>query len=92
MFEMVGYASLGARVQASADHYYTGKITKEDHNELQAALIASAWVAVRWSNHWRGLFQPLAKRIGKQKVIIPAIARKLLVVIWYVLSKPELDR
>jgi transposase len=89
--KLVGYSGLGARVHASADHYYTGKITKEGRSELRAALIASAWVAVRWSDHWRGLFQPLAKRIGKQKAIT-AIARKLLVVIWHVLSNHELDR
>jgi len=89
--KLVGYSGLGARVHASGDHYYTGKISKEGRSELRAALIASAWVAVRWSDHWRELFQPLAKRIGKQKAIT-AIARKLLVVIWQVLTKRELDR
>ena len=47
-------------------------------------------MAVRWSEHWRGLFQALTKRLGKQKAIT-AIARKLLVAIWHVLSKRELD-
>ena len=88
---LVGYSGLGARVHASANTYHTGKITKEGRCELRAALIASAWVAVRWSDYWRNIFQGLAKRIGKQKAIT-AIARKMLVVIWHVLTKRELDR
>jgi hypothetical protein len=58
---------------------------------LRTALIASAWVAVRWSAYWRGQFQPLAKRIGKAKAIT-VIARKLLITIWHVLSKRQPDR
>lgn len=87
---LVGYSGLGARVRASGDQYHTGQITKQGRSELRATLIASAWVAVRWSEHWRGLFQALTKRLGKQKAIT-AIARKLLVAIWHVLSKRELD-
>jgi hypothetical protein len=69
-----------------------GRLGKEASRcELRAALIASAWVAARWSDYWCNIFQGLAKRIGKQKAIT-AIARKLLVVIWHVLTKRELDR
>jgi transposase len=88
---LVGYAGLGAKVRASGDTYRTGNITKQGRRELRTALIACAWVAVRWSDHWRAVFQSLAKRIGKQKAIT-AVARKLLVVIWYVLTKREADR
>jgi len=89
--QLVGYAGLGARVRASGESYRTGKISKRGRRELRFALIASAWVAVRWSDYWRTQFQPLAKRIGKQKAIV-AIARKLLITIWHVLTKREPDR
>ena len=56
-----------------------------------AALIACAWSAVRWSAHWQHVFDRMAKRIGKQRAIT-AVARKLLVVIWYVLTKRQADR
>ena len=68
--KLVGYASLGARVHATRDAYYTGKISKQGRRELRTALIASAWVVVRWSDHWRSVFSNLAKRLGKQKTII----------------------
>jgi transposase len=88
--KLVGYAGLGARVHATGDTYHTGKITKKGRRELRTALIASAWVAVRWSDHWRSVFSNLAKRIGKQKAIT-SIARRLLIVIWHVLTKREVD-
>jgi transposase len=88
--QLVGYAGLGARVHASGDSYQTGKISKQGRTELRTALIACAWVAVRWSDHWRLVFHSLAKRIGKQKAIT-AVARKLLVVIWHILTHREVD-
>jgi transposase len=89
--QLVGYAGLGARVHDSADTHRSGKISKQGRRELRTALIASAWVAVRWSAYWREQFQALAKRVGKAKAIT-AIARKLLITIWHVLSKRQPDR
>jgi transposase len=89
--QLVGYAGLGARVRASADSYQTGKISKQGRRELRTALVNSAWVAVRFSMHWQHQFENLAMRIGKKKAIT-AIARKLLVVIWHVLTKKEADK
>ena len=89
--QLVGYAGLGARVHDSADTHRGGKISKQGRRELRTTLIVSAWSAVRWSLHWRVQFQALAKRIGKYKAIT-AIARKLLVTIWHVLTKRQPDR
>ena len=89
--QLVGYAGLGARVHASGDTYHTGKISKQGRRELRTTLIMCAWVAVRWSDHWGAVFHSLAKRIGRHKAIT-AVARKLLVVIWHVLTKRQLDR
>jgi transposase len=89
--KLVGYAGLGARVRATGNTYHTGKISKQGRRELRTALIASAWVAVRWSDHWRSIFSELAQRIGKHKAIV-SIARRLLIVIWHVLTKKEADR
>ena len=48
-------------------------------------------MAIWWSDHWKSVFSNLAKLLGKQKAIT-AIARRLLVVIWHVLTKREVDR
>jgi hypothetical protein len=60
-------------------------------SQLRTALVTCAWVTVRWSRYWKAQFIPLAKRIGKHKAIV-AIACKLLITIWHVLSKREPDR
>lgn len=89
--QLVGYAGLGARVHDSAETHRSGKISKQGRRELRTALIVSAWSAVRWSPYWQLQFQTLAKRIGKYKAIT-AIARKLLLTIWHVLTKRQSDR
>jgi len=67
------------------------QITKQGRKELRTALIASAWVAVRFSDYWSTRFQALVKSIGTNKAIT-AIARMILVVIWHVLTKRQADR
>jgi transposase len=54
-------------------------------------LIEAAWTAVRYDQHWHEQFQHLADRIGREKAIV-AIARKLLVIIWHVLTAKVADR
>lgn len=89
--KLVGYAGLGARVYASGQTHRSGGITKQGRRELRSVLVEAAWSAVRFDPHWQELFERLAHRIGKQKAIV-AIARKLLVVIWHVLTAAETDR
>lgn len=88
---LVGYSGLGAGVHASGQTYRTASVTKQGRRELRTVLVECAWIAVRCSAHWRGQFLNLAQRMSKPKAIV-AIARKLLVVIWHVLSKHTVDR
>jgi hypothetical protein len=87
---LVGYSGLGARVHVSGQTNHTGGITKQGRRELRTALIEAAWVAVRVSPGWKERHEQLAARLGTGKAIT-AIARKLLVTIWHVLSKAEAD-
>jgi hypothetical protein len=50
-----------------------------------------SWMVVEHHPYWKDRFERLEARIGKKKAIV-AIARKLLVVVWHVLSKQEADR
>jgi transposase len=54
-------------------------------------MIEAAWVAVQRDSYWQQRFEALAARRGKGRAIV-AIARKLLVVLWHVLTKREADR
>jgi transposase len=89
--QLVGYSGLGARVHASGQTHRSGGITKQGRTELRAALVEAAWAAVRHASHWGHQFEHLARRIGEAKAIV-AIARKLLTVIWHVLTERTADR
>lgn len=89
--KLVGYAGLGARIHASGQTHRSGGITKQGRKELRAVLIEAAWIAVRFDPHGQEQFEQLSERIGRQKAIV-AIARKLLVIIWHVLTARVANR
>ncbi len=87
---LVGYSGLGASVHDSGETHRGGHITKEGRSDLRGVMVETAWVAVEHHPHWKAQFERLGNRIGKQKAIV-AIARKLLVTIWHVLTEQEAD-
>jgi transposase len=89
--KLVGYAGLGARVYSSGETTKTGGITKQGRRELRYAMIEAAWNAIKNSPFWKKKYEQLTRRMDNQKAAT-AIARKLLVVVWNVLTKRELDR
>lgn len=89
--QLVGYSGLGASIHSSGQITRKGGITKEGRRELRTALVEAAWSAVEHDEFWKKLFERLSGRIGKGKAIV-AVARKLLVVIWHVLSEEVADR
>jgi transposase len=89
--KLVGYAGLGSKVHASGQTHYGGPITKQGRRELRSGLVEAAWTAVRYDPHWQAKFETLKARIGQNKAIV-AIARRLLVVVWHVLSACQADR
>jgi transposase len=89
--KLVGYAGLGAKIHSSGQTHRTGGITKQGRKELRAVLVEAAWIAIRYNQPWREQFEALAFRIGREKAIV-AIARKLLVIIWHVLTAKAADR
>lgn len=89
--KLVGYSGLGARVRASGGKSQTGGITKQGRRELRSVLVEAAHAAIQTSPHWRQQCERLAARVGRPKAIT-AMARKLLVVIWHVLTKRTADR
>jgi transposase len=88
---LVGYAGLGARVHDSGQTHRTGGITKAGRRDIRAAMIEVAHTAARTHPRWRAELARLEPRLGKNKAIV-AIARKLLVAVWHILSYGCPDR
>jgi transposase len=89
--KLVGYAGLGAGVHDSGKTHKEKKITKKGRKELRWAMVEAAWRAVRMSTFWKAQYEKYLRRLRKKNQAIVAIARKLLVAIWHVLSKEETD-
>ena len=89
--QLVGYAGLGARVHASGETINTGGISKQGRPELRAAMVEAAWVAVQHNAFWKAKFARLAHHIGDAKAIV-AIARQMLVSVWYLWHNRTVDR
>ena len=86
--KLVGYAGLGAGVHDSGQTHRDKGITKFGRKELRWALVEASWQAVRSNPRWKAEYEGLCKRKHPNQAIV-AIARKLLVTLWYVLNRQE---
>ena len=89
---LVGYAGLGAGVHDSGLKHQGKGITKTGRKELRWAMVEAAWGAVRSDPHWKAQYEQFKKRGKHSNEAIVAIARKLLVAIWHMLTKSEPHR
>jgi len=89
--QLVGYAGLGAGVHDSGQTHRGRGITKQGRRELRRVLVEAAWVAVQKSPYWEAQFRHLCRH-KHPNVAIVAIARKLLVAVWHVLTERVADR
>ena len=88
---LVGYTGFGTRVHDSGMTTRSGRITKAGRRDLRMALIEAAQVAANAHPHWKAELARLQPRLGRNKAIV-AIARKLLVAVWYILAQHKTDR
>ena len=86
--KLVGYAGLGAGVHDSGQMHREKGITKFGRKELRWALVEASWQAIRANPGWRAQYDAFCKRKHPNQAIV-AIARKLLVTIWYLLNGQE---
>jgi transposase len=87
---LVGYAGLGAGVHDSGQTHRDHGITKQGRRDLRRVLVEAAWSAVTAHPYWKAEFERLTRRKHPNQAIV-AIARKLLVAVWHVLSERAAD-
>jgi len=88
---LVGYSGLGSRVHDSGLTRRTGRTTKAGRRDIRAVIIETAHVASNTHLHWQAELARLEPRLGHNKAIV-AIARKILVAVWHVLTEGCPDR
>lgn len=86
--QLTAWAGLRPRNDESAGKIKSKKIT-HGNKYLRRVLVQCAWAATRKRGCWlKTKYENLCKRKSRKKALI-AIARKLLVIIWHVLTKQE---
>ncbi len=89
--KLVGYAGLGAGVHDSGKEHIEKRITKSGRKELRWAMVEAAWRAIRISPYWKEQYEKYLRRLREPNQAIVVVARKLLIAVWHVLSRDEID-
>ncbi len=87
--QLVSYLGLDPRVHQSGDRpAYTGHISRQGQAHARALLVEAALGAIRVPGPLRAFFRRLCSKRGEQTAIV-AVARKLAVVSWHLLTRDE---
>jgi transposase len=84
--KLVGYSGLSPTIKQSGQSSRTGPISKAGPNTLRWAAVEAAQHAWRPSNPWHRLYTETKRRHGKSNPAKAAVARKVLIACWHVLS------
>lgn len=85
---LASYSGLTPGLEQSGTKYREKGMTKEGRKELRWALVEVAQRAVKSDPHWKVRFQGLQKRMHRNQAIV-AIARRLLELVWVVLTRRQ---
>lgn len=86
--KLVGSAGMAPKVNQSGDRSRTGALSKAGSRTLRWAAVEAAQHAWRPTNPWHQLYTDVAKRAGKNPAK-SAVARKILIATWHVLSRRQ---
>jgi transposase len=86
---LASYIGLNPSVHQSGEgRPQYGRITKQGRSHARTMLVEAAWQAVRGPGPLRAFYQRVARRRGNHIAAV-AVARKLTVIIWHMLTKGE---
>jgi len=86
---LVAYLGLNPGVHQSGEgRPRHGRITKQGRSHARTMLVEAAWQAVRGPGPLRAFFQRVSGRRGPHVAAV-AVARKLAVIIWHLLTRGE---
>ncbi len=86
--KLVGYLGLHSAVYQTGKRCYYGGITKQGRSHARWLLIEASQSVVESPGPLRAFFQRLLRKKGRNVAIV-AVARKMAVIIWHMLTKGE---
>ena len=84
--KLVGYSGLTPTVKQSGQVSRTGPLSKAGPDTLRWAAVEAAQQAWRPTNPWHELYGDVKRRHGKSNPAKAAVARKVLIAAWHILS------
>jgi transposase len=87
--KLVGYAGLAPTIKQSGQSSWIGPISKAGSPTLRWAAVEAAQHAWRPTNPWHRLYIQTKSRHGKANPAKSAVARKILIASWHVLSRQQ---
>jgi transposase len=87
--KLIGYSGLAPRVKQSGERSRAGQLSKAGSRTLRFAAVEAAQGAWRETNPWHRLYSDVKARTGKANPAKSAVARKVLIACWHVLSRDE---
>ena len=85
---LVSYAGLSPSTRQSGNVTRTGPISKKGNSNMRSALVQCAWMAIRCSKRFRKKFMKIGRK-KNAKTAITVIARKMLTITYFMLSRRE---
>ncbi len=85
---LVSYAGLAPSTRQSGNVTHTGPISKKGNSLMRWVLVQCAWTAIRKSKKFRKRFVKIGRKHGSKCAIV-AVARKMLTVAYFMLSRRE---
>jgi transposase len=85
---LASYSGLTPGLEQSGTKYREKGITQAGRKELRWALVEVAQRAVKSDPLWKHRFQEMQKRMHRNQAIV-AVARRLLELVWYVLTRRQ---
>jgi transposase len=87
--ELVGYLGLDPRVrQSGSSPARSGRISKRGSGSVRWALVEAAWSVIHQPGPMRAFYERIRSRRGHQVAVV-AVARKLAVLFWCMLTREE---
>ena len=87
--KLIGYSGLAPRVKQSGQRSRSGELSKAGSRTLRFAAVEAAQGARRETNPWHRLYRHVKARTGKANPAKSAVARKILIACWHVLSREQ---
>lgn len=85
---LASYSGLTPGLEQSGTKNRGKGVTKAGRRELRWALVEAAQMAVKSDPLWKSRFQQMLKRMHRNQAIV-AVARRLLELVWYVLTRRQ---